>query len=142
MRTKHLLVLGPLTVLPACPAAEEEECTPTISVSADPTTFASGESTALTIEVTDFHLEAPAERLPTDPSLRHGDEGYASACEGHYHVYLDDLESEPLLQGHESPVDVVVDAAAGPHELLVRLNGNDHKIVEPEVVDSVEISIQ
>jgi hypothetical protein len=121
-----------------------EQCEmPTVSVEADPTTIVSGEDVTLTVTVENFTLMDPeahdhGDERPDDTQFRHG---YDGACEGHYHVYLDDLMTNPLMMAWEEEVTVTVDADAGEHELFVRLNDPDHKIIQPEVVDSVAITV-
>lgn len=145
----------PLCLLPAlalavtgCPDADgHEQCdTPTISVEAEPTTIASGDDVTLTVTVDNFMLMDPegehmhGDLRPDDTQFRH--DGYEGACEGHYHVYLDDLMTPPLLMAWDEVVDVTVDADVGEHELFVRLNDNGHKIIEPEIVDAVTITVE
>lgn len=147
--TKHLRWLSPLGLALALPftACEEghhdESCDmPTISVEGDPTTIASGDDVTLTISVENFTLIDP------EDAHMHGDiEGtefraYDGVCEGHYHVYLDDLMTDPILQAWDEEVTVTVDADPGDHELIVRLNGSDHKFIQPEIKDSVTITVQ
>lgn len=140
-----LLVMFPFA-LGACEDGHtHEQCDmPTISVEADPTTIASGDDVTLTVTVENFTLMDPeghdhGDERPDDTQFR---DGYEGACEGHYHVYLDDLMTQPLLMAWEEEISVTVDADAGEHELFVRLNDGGHKIIQPEVVDSVMITVQ
>lgn len=63
---------------------------------------------------------------------------------GHYHIYLDDLMTEPLVQGWQDSVEVTIpaDTAAGSHMLMLRLHGLDHRIIEPQIVGSTMIEVE
>jgi hypothetical protein len=139
----NMFVLASSLVAASCTADEPEPCSPTVMLSADPTTIASGDSVALTVTVTDFELEPPAaDEAPDGGVFRHDGEGEGAGCHGHYHVYLDDLMTNPLLQDHVETVSLPVTADPGTHELIVRLNDPEHKIIKPEVTDRVEITVQ
>jgi hypothetical protein len=131
-----------------CPVAaceEHEDCAPSVELSVGSPTVPQGGTVSLTVRVEDFTLVEPAagrgQDPGVDPGLRHG-EGSSSACEGHYHVYVDDLMTNPVLQDWQPETTLVVEAEPGMHELIVRLNASDHKIVEPEVTDRVTITVE
>jgi hypothetical protein len=78
------------------------------------TTLIRDQAAAITVEVNNFTLEAPA--------------GQANAAgHGHYHIYLDGT-GDPLLASHEATAEVTIPAATSPgaHELHVVLMNNDH----------------
>jgi hypothetical protein len=116
---------------------------PTLSATASPTTLRSGEKTTLTLAVENFELVDPARRA----ALRAAHEGEPhagderSASSGHYHVYLDTTEENPIYQGFRTDPEVTVTASVGPHVLVVRLAGEDHRIVTPEVRAEVAITV-
>jgi len=119
---------------------------PTISVTASPTTFANGGSTTLTIEVTDFELREP----PTSHALvaaQHDHDHETGDTEltadgGHYHVYLDSTDQNPLKMAWTTTLELTVSSTAGPHTLIVRLNADDHRFLQPEVKSQVDITLE
>lgn len=125
---------------------------PTIAVTASPTTFASGGSTTLTVDVTDFELRAPPEAHQAltvaqhdhgDHDHDHGDSGETlSADGGHYHVYLDSTDTNPILMAWEPNPTITVTSTPGPHRLIVRLNADDHRFLQPEVKAEVDITLE
>jgi len=116
---------------------------PTIEISIDPTTVVSGETTTLSVTVTDFELRDPASVSSSPLSTpQHEGEGTApSATAGHYHVYIDTLDENPLLMAWDAEVELTIDATEGEHEIFVRLNDDSHRILEPEVLDSTMITV-
>ena len=121
---------------------------PTLSIELDKATIASGDEVTITVDVENFELQDPDGHDHDD----HGDPGdtefragYDGACQGHYHVYLDELDNPmiPILaQDHRETTTVTVEAEPGEHEILVRLNDDHHKIIEPQVVDSASLTVQ
>lgn len=63
---------------------------------------------------------------------------------GHFHIYLDDLMTNPLSMPDVNPFEIPmpVDATPGEHTLIVRLQRLDHTIVEPQVTFSTTITVQ
>jgi hypothetical protein len=116
---------------------------PTLSVTASPTTLRSGEKTTLSIAVENFELVDPARHA----ALRVAHEGdphaapELTASSGHYHVYLDTTEENPIYQGFVDAPEVTVTASAGPHLLIVRLSAEDHRTLVPEIKAEVGITI-
>ena len=117
---------------------------PTISIAVTPTAFGTGGQTTLTVTVTHFSLVDPshthalttADHVDVEES-----NGTLTASEGHYHVYLDTTEQNPLLMAWTPQVQVSVEGSPGPHQLIVRLNANDHRFLKPEVKDQAEIML-
>lgn len=140
-------VLFTLGLLAGCGS----DAAPTISVSASSTTLTSGDTTTLTIDVTDFELREPPDShnhaltvAQHDHDHDHDHEGDTlSADGGHYHVYLDTTERNPLVMAWTPTVDVTVTTTvAGSHRLIVRLNADDHRFLKPEVKAHVDITVQ
>lgn len=138
-------------VLVACGGGD-----PTISISASPTTLASGQTTTLTVSVENFELRDPGSHqhgLTTAQTHDHGDDhgddhAHGDDAEdylpdaGHYHVYLDSTEVNPMMMAWRETVELTVTASAGPHRLIVRLNGDDHRFLRPEVKAHIDITVQ
>lgn len=139
---RYALSFAALSLLVACGAAD-----PTVSVTASPSTISSGDVVTLTVDVTDFELRKPA--ATHHQELRAADdEGHAhngetnSADGGHFHVYLNTLDTNPLLMGWSKTTTVAVTGPAGPHVLIVRLNSDDHAFLVPQVKAEANITIQ
>ena len=69
--------------------------------------------------------------------------GEASPGTGHYHVYLGDADSEPLLVSAEASAVVKVPAEVtdGTHTLRIQLRNNDHSPLDPPVEAGVRLII-
>ncbi|MEX1362435.1 MAG: hypothetical protein AB1Z98_04870 [Nannocystaceae bacterium] len=144
---------------------------PVLRVEADVTEVMPGDTITLTIEVDNFtlsgedhdhdhgddheHLErgfepglaspsgpAAAEEGHEDHDHDHGDDAaYDGPREGHVHVYLDDTMVDPLAMLTTATGEVVIDAEPGTHTLINRLHGADHKIIEPQIIEEIEITV-
>lgn len=120
---------------------------PSLQASAQPTTFPQGSSTTLTITTTDFELISPTDmhaHLTQALTVAHEAEetgGSEFTNSGHYHVYLDSYEIDPILQGYQASQAVTVHGKAGPHKLIVQLQGEDHKILQPPVRVEIPITL-
>lgn len=120
---------------------------PTLQASAQPTTFPQGSSTTLTITTTDFELISPTDmhaHLTRALTVAHEAEetgGSEFTNSGHYHVYLDSYEVDPILQGYQASQAVTVHGRAGAHKLIVQLQGEDHKILNPPVRAEIPITL-
>lgn len=136
---------------------EDDLPPPTVQVSISPDTIASGDMITVDVEVEHFTLSDGQDhdhdhedlQLDRTPGLRagvapqaHGDGAYHGPREGHYHVYLDDLESNPLVHTSEHRVTLAVEADPGQHEIIVRLHSLDHRIIEPQITDSTPLTVQ
>ncbi|MBM4356592.1 MAG: hypothetical protein FJ096_00625 [Deltaproteobacteria bacterium] len=135
MRTRNLLSLVALGLgLGACTKGA-----PTLDLTVTPTTFALGEAAKATIATTNFELKADDHDEGEDAHAHDVD-----PHEGHFHLYLDSLETEPLYQSYLPSLDVLITAAQakpGEHVLIARLHTLDHKILEPQVKDTVTITL-
>jgi hypothetical protein len=155
MRIASSLVLGALvsTLAFGCDSEEDPQPPPTLSVEATPTEISSGDSVTLKFTIENFtlsgehdhaHLEAafdPDLAARPDPLEAEDVAEYDGPREGHVHVYLDDFETNPIGMLTVTEAEVVVEAEPGTHTLLCRLHGSDHKIIEPQVIDSVELTV-
>ena len=126
------------------------------SVSLNPVEVAPGGETTLTVVLENFELRSPD--AETGHALRpaaedHG-EGEASDYPdgGHFHVYFDSVETNPLLldcpdycehPGFANSVRVKTpdDALPGAHELILRLNADNHTFLVPEIEMHVDLTI-
>ncbi len=119
----------------ACDDGHEhgDECpgAPTIdSFDVTPLTVAAGGSVSTLIKVSHFTIAHDA----ADHVCPHG----------HAHIYMDDLQVNPLAMPMEASATVTIPSGTSPgkHTLIARLHGSDHKILKPEVKVSVEIEVK
>lgn len=120
---------------------------PTVSITVTPDRLSSGGTTRADISVTDFELAAEDHAHVRAQASGHEAEGEHEHTGdipriGHYHIYLDSMETNPILMGHESSVELTVTASAGPHRLIVRLHNLDHTIIEPQITGEAAITIE
>jgi hypothetical protein len=104
-----------------------------VEATANPTTITAGETTSVTIDVTNFTLVDPSTN--TNPV----------AGEGHYHIFLDaDTGGDYLVNDFTTPVTVTIpaDTAPGAHTLRVALFDNVHAALAPAVEDIVNITVE
>ena len=80
-----------------------------------------GSSVAVTVKVANFTLKSPGDKN------KHG--------EGHLHYYLDVQETV----SHQTTV-TFVNVSAGSHVVRVELHNNDHSLLVPKVIKSVNIT--
>ncbi len=123
----------------ACPDLGGEPAITEFTVT--PATVAAGDAVDVTVD--GEHL---GDLMPTsdgtDMDMEHEEE---SACPGgHLHVYLDDLDSNPLTmqEAKAFPMDIPADTPVGPHTLIVRLHNKDHTIYEPQVTMEAQITVE
>lgn len=107
----------------------------------DPTEIPVGGQADVHVVVENFSLTEHSEA-----STAHEDGGEHAEGEvqsGHVHVYLDDVESNPLvmMSGADGSLTIPSGTTTGPHVLIARLHGDDHLIVEPEVTAEVMIEV-
>jgi hypothetical protein len=132
----RLSVLSAVLCLAACGSTPE-----ITSVTANPTTVAAGGTTTLTVVIVGTDLGEHGEAAATARGLRAADSG---AVEMHLHTYLDNTDSNPLVQTASTtfPVFIPVGTAGGAHSLIVRLHNGDHTIYDPEVKSTVAVTVQ
>jgi hypothetical protein len=131
------------------PHDHAEDCHefPTVSMTVTPGAIMSGDSVDLTVTVENFELRDPEEAHDDDeekPLVERADGDYEGPCGGHYHIYLDNTDegNDPLLMDWNEETTLTVDADPGSHLLIVRLNGDDHKFLDPEVRGEATFDIQ
>ncbi len=140
---RYILSFAAVASLVACGSAD-----PTVSVTASPSTISSGDVVTLTVDVTDFELRKPGGGHNHQELRAAEDEGHEhhggtnSADGGHFHVYLNTLDTNPLLMGWSKTTTVAVTGPAGPHVLIVRLNSDDHAFLVPQIKAEANITIQ
>ena len=125
---------------------------PTVSATVSPSTFVSGSTITLTVTTTDFEIRDPAGaahqhlRVAEEGHGGHDDhsghDSHETATAGHYHVYLDSTDVNPLRMGYEETIDLVVTATPGAHKLIIRLNDDSHAFLMPEVKTEVAITVE
>ncbi|MEE2829828.1 MAG: hypothetical protein VX498_11625 [Myxococcota bacterium] len=132
-----------------CPWTEDE--VPTIdSFEASPATVAPGDEIELAFEVSFFELTGEADHHDhgEDEEGSHDDHAAENPCpNGHVHVYLDDLMTDPLGMPTSSTatVELPLDTAAGQHTLIARLHSADHTILrvgDAEVTAELVITVE
>jgi hypothetical protein len=133
----------------ACQPTTTDPAAPEItSFTIDPVEMAAGDEVMIMVELANFALM----------DLGDGDEhGHDSVDEvstddvdveqamqmGHVHIYLDDLQTNPLAQEGQTMFNMVIptDTTDGAHTVIARLHGSDHLIVEPQVTAEVDINV-
>jgi hypothetical protein len=116
-----------------------------VSATVSPDTFVSGSTVTVTVTTSNFEIQDPAGTSHQHLRVQAGDhedheESVASA--GHYHVYLDSTEVNPLGMGYAPTLDLVVTSTPGAHKLIIRLNDDSHAFLKPEVKAEVPITVQ
>lgn len=139
-------LVGAVLSVAGC-GAEEGPGPPSVRISADPTTFASGGTTTLRVDVENFALRPPVAVRALGLRTAHGGDLHEgvpplTADGGHYHVYLDTTSENPIRQAWAPVIDLMVTADPGPHRLYVRLSADDHRFLNPEVIDAVDIVLE
>jgi hypothetical protein len=127
------------------------------SLSVNPAEVAPGGETTLTVVLENFQLRDPdaqtAHGLRAASEDEHG-EGEAGDYPdgGHFHVYLDSVETNPLLNncpdycehpGFSNSIRLKIpdDAIPGSHQLILRLNADTHMFLVPEIEKSTPLTI-
>jgi len=133
-------------------ACGEDHPAPTVSATVTPQTFVSGSTVTLSVMTTHFDIRNPANgghqhglraAAGDHEDHDHDDHGHVEyPTAGHYHVYLDSTEVNPLVMGYENSIDFLVTATAGPHKLIIRLNEDSHAFLVPEIKTEVSITVQ
>ncbi len=135
------LILAASTFVFAC----GDTPAPTVSISVSPDRFPNGGSTQVSVAVTDFEL-ATEDGTHHSGAESHQEEGTETGGDivrtGHYHIYLDSLDTNPLKMSSEASIQLTVTATVGAHSLIVRLHGLDHRIIEPQITDEAAITLE
>jgi len=122
-----------------CPWEESE--TPTIdSFTLSSDQVIRGEIIDLNLEVSFFELRGPEGHSHEDGSS-HEHESTAACPGGHWHLYLDDLFTNPVAQSINEAVafEIPADTALGNHTFIARLHNENHSILH---VAGEEVSAQ
>lgn len=137
---KAIWSFGVALVVAGCGPGTAESPTITAFV-VDPTDLAVGGQADVHVEVAHFSLTEHSEASTAHEEGGEHAEGEVQS--GHVHVYLDDLETNPLLMmsGADGTITIPSGTAIGSHVLIARLHGDDHLIVEPEVTSDVAIEV-
>ncbi len=129
-------------LLVGCGSSDPPEMT---SVTVSPASVQRGTDVTVNVTVANFELRMPAE----EEALTAAEEEIAPATGdypdgGHFHIYLDDLETNPMLVNCPDYCDdsafmtsvrarVPDDATAGSHMVIVRLNNDFHMFLNPQI---------
>ena len=116
------------------PASEVDEAAGAIAleVTADKThAVQPGDEIRITVSATGFALDGTKLGAAAVPGS------------GHYHVYLGDAQTEPLLVSAEESaiVKVPADVTDGTHSLRIQLRNHDHSSLDPPVETTVRLII-
>ena len=122
-----------LFALTGCGDDDGDSTAPTVTI-VEPADGAVVDVTStFTIEVENFEIVDQLGNPPVDG-------------QGHFHVFLDGVYVEP--NGAQAQLSFRIDQLSpsnppepGNHELRVQLVNNDHTFIEPEVSDSITITI-
>jgi hypothetical protein len=102
---------------------------PSVTATVSPTSVAAGGDVTVTVSTENFVLEAPT--------------GQANqAGHGHYHIYLDD-DTDYLVADAQASVSVTIPdtTTPGAHTLRVELYNNDHSELDPEIADTIDLTV-
>lgn len=127
------LLLSAFVLLAVGCGGDKADCgTPEFtSFSITPDTLAAGDTVSVTVAGNHLNFETDADHDEACPG-------------GHLHLYMDDLMTNPLAMEESTSFDATIptDATAGAHTLIIRLQNHDHTIVEPQVTDEADLTVQ
>jgi len=142
-----------LVLLVACGGSEPME-PEILSFVVDPEVAAQGEEVTATFELAHFTLTGEEGHAHEEDGMGDMDgmedgehEGHDShdgeTQMGHVHIYLDDLETNPLAMQTELVGTFIVpeDTEIGEHTLIARLHDSDHLIIEPQVTAEFDLDV-
>lgn len=156
----RLLLASGLLAFAGLFAACGGDAPPTISVTAQPSTFTSGSTVTFTVTVQDFELRPDIDhqmethglhqglKTSTEDGHEGGDGHHDEANEeyvgnaGHFHVYLDSVETNPIKQSWDTTVMLPIVADPGAHTLIFRLNDDSHRFFVPHITATVDVTVQ
>lgn len=137
-----------------CGAADPELHSVTVS----PATVAAGEDLTLAVDIENFDLVNPADHTAHGLRAADGDHEHGEAegdypSEGHFHVYMDSVEMNPLMLNcpehcahtgfaKEVRARIPDGTAAGMHTIIVRLNDNSHRTLTPHIEAQATFTVQ
>jgi hypothetical protein len=147
-----LLVALPLLVLIGCGSGPPPEIT---SFTVEPSIAARGTDVMISIVVANFELREPEPEMgqalrPAHDAGEGEDNDYPDG--GHFHVYLDNTESNPMFINcpeyceHGAPASPVRaripdDMAIGEHTVIARLNDDRHLFLKPEIRATTTLTV-
>lgn len=137
------LVLLSVALLVGCGPEEPAEI---VSFAVEPSEVEAGAEVTTTVDVEHFEFAGHGSGMMDETDdMPHGDgmDDDRGEMRGHVHIYLDDLETNPLLmQGtRTASVMIPVDTEPGEHTMFARCHREDHRIVEPEVIAEATITV-
>ena len=142
-------VFAPFLALMACGEAAVDPAI--LAFTVDPGTVAAGGTVQVMVELEGFTLTGhdmsgsmSGMDMDMDMDMDHDDHDHHSdGTSGHIHIYLDDVETNPLAMMGTSMAEITipVDAEVGSHTLIARLHDASHLILEPEVVETVDLNV-
>lgn len=114
-----------------------------ISLAVDPDVAELGQEVTSTVVVKNFTLAGEVGHSHDEGEDHDEDHKDGEIQTGHVHIYLDDLETNPLAMQVEAVGTFIVpeDAEIGEHVLIGRLHDSDHLIIEPQITVEIEFDI-
>lgn len=154
IKLKSLLPFASGLLLLACGQSDPAITTFTVS----PATVSPGDTLTIDVAVENFRLVDPdggghGLRPANEDGHGDGDGEPLITSEGHFHIYMDSTDTNPLLfdcpshckhAGFYNPLSVTTPttATAGSHKLILRLNANDHRTLTPHIKAEATIMVQ
>jgi hypothetical protein len=147
----RLLYALPLSILVGC-SSEPPQIT---SVTIEPAMAARGSDVMVSVSVANFELREP-EPEGEGQALRPASEGSAEEADypegGHFHVYLDNTETNPMFincpdycehGAYTTPAmaRIPADAEIGEHTVIIRLNNDHHLFLTPEILGTATLTV-
>ena len=143
-------LFAPLLTLMACGEAAVDPAI--LAFTVDPGTVAAGGTVQVMLELDGFTLtghdmSGSMSGMDMDMDMDHDDhddhDHDSDGATGHIHIYLDDVETNPLAMMGTSMAEITipVDAEVGTHTLIARLHDASHLILDPEVVETVDLDV-
>ncbi len=128
------------------------------SVTVSPASVAAGADLTLTIDIANFDLVNPDEHTAhglraADGEHEHGEADGDYPSEGHFHVYMDSVETNPLMLNcpdhckhpgfaKEVRARIPDGTEAGMHTIIVRLNDNSHMTLTPHIMTTATFTVE
>ncbi len=154
--TTTIVPLAALTLI-ACGSTAD----PSISaMTVSPAMVAAGGELTVNVTVDNFELKNPDDhggshglRAAEEEGHMHGESDGDYPGEGHFHIYMDSVDENPLQlncpdhckhPGFAGTVRAKIpdDATAGAHKLILRLNDNGHMTLTPHIMATADFMVQ
>lgn len=134
------IALSTALILAGCAKDDEVMDPEIVDFTVDPTEITAGTDATVMVDVAHF---AFTEHHDMSTMGADGDHASSAVQKGHVHVYLDDLETNPLvmMMSDMDTLTIPDNTEAGAHTLIARLHDDGHLIIEPEVTAEVEITV-